>query len=181
MVFPIYFIAGMIRIGIKNRGPMQEFARLVGISAALAGLALPGATVFLPAAAADGGTKMPPVAARTNVTYAADIRPIFEEHCMVCHGETDQKRRLRLDSLKAVLKGCEDGPVIFPGKSDQGDLILEICGLGDHDMPPYPSPPPILSRERVPEAPASQRLKAPKPLTAEEISLVRAWVAQGAK
>ena len=72
-------------------------------------------------------------------TYAADIRPILAPNCIPCHGENRQKRRLRLDSLDAVMQGCEDGPVIFPGKSDQGDLILEICGIGDHDMPPWPA------------------------------------------
>jgi hypothetical protein len=128
--------------------------------------------------------KMPPISVQTNVTYARDIRPILAANCFPCHGETRQKRHLRLDSLEAVLKGCEDGPVIFPGKSNQGDLILEICGLGDHDMPPLPSPPPILSRERftnTPPALGPDGGPAPKPLTAAQIGLVRAWVAQGAK
>jgi hypothetical protein len=133
---------------------------------------------------ASGLSKMPPVSLQTNVTYARDIRPILEAHCFRCHGETLQKRHLRLDSLEAVLKGCEDGPVIFPGKSDTGDLILEICGLGDHDMPPFPAPPPILSHERYTNALPSvgpDGVPASTPLTAEQIGLVRAWVAQGAK
>jgi hypothetical protein len=129
-------------------------------------------------------SKLPPVSAQQGVTYAKDIRPIFEENCFACHGEIRQRRHLRLDSLESVLKGCEDGPVIFPGKSDQGDLILEVSGIGDHDMPPWPSAPPLLSREHLTNAPPATSLDGgplPKPLTAEQIGLIRDWVAQGAK
>jgi Planctomycete cytochrome C len=128
--------------------------------------------------------KLPPESTQANVTYAKDIRPLFERSCFKCHSATKQQRRLRLDSLEAVLKGCEDGPVIFPGKSDKGDLILEITGMGDHDMPPWPSPTPILSREHPTKTPPTTNPDGsplPPPFTAEEIGLVRAWVAQGAK
>jgi Planctomycete cytochrome C len=128
--------------------------------------------------------KLPPASTKENVTYAKDIRPIFEVTCFKCHGENKQQRHLRLDSLEAVLKGCEDGPVIFPGKSDKGDLILEVTGMGDHDMPPWPSATPLLSRERPPNPPpaiGSDGLPPPKPLTAEQIGLIRAWIDQGAK
>lgn len=128
--------------------------------------------------------KLPPPSKRSDLTYAKDIRPIFAKTCFYCHGPERQKRHLRLDSLESVLKGSEDGPILTPGKSDQGDLILEISGLGDHDMPPWPSPPPILSHEKSTNAPpavSEEGIPVPKPLTAEDISLIRAWVAQGAK
>ena len=51
-------------------------------------------------------------------------------------------------------------------------------------MPPWPSPPPILSHERytnVPPFVGPDGGPVPKPLTAEQIGLIRAWVAQGAK
>ncbi len=128
--------------------------------------------------------KLPPVSTQQNVTYATDIRPIFEKNCFKCHGEFKQQRHLRLDSLESVLKGCEDGPVIFPGKSDKGDLILEVTGMGDHDMPPWPSAPPLLSREHPttsPPAIGDDGMPLPKPLTAGQIGLIRAWIDQGAK
>jgi mono/diheme cytochrome c family protein len=128
--------------------------------------------------------KLPPASTRQNLNYATDIRPIFEKNCFKCHGENKQQRHLRLDSLEAVLKGCEDGPVIFPGKSDRGDLILEVTGMGDHDMPPWPSAPPLLSREHSttpPPAIGDDGMPLPKPLTAVQIGLIRAWIDQGAK
>jgi hypothetical protein len=132
---------------------------------------------------ADMLSKLPPLSTQQGLTYAKDIQPIFKANCFPCHGPTTQRRRLRLDSLESVLKGCEDGPVIFPGKSDQGDLILETSGIGDHDMPPWPANPPLLSRAprtNTPPLLTPEGFPQPKPLTAEQIGLIRAWVAQGA-
>ncbi len=160
----------------KNRKLYRRFHCDIALGVLIAGWVV--SSVFASAA-----SKLPPVSTQTNVTYATDIRPILEANCFVCHGEKNQKRRLRLDSRENVLKGCEDGPVIYPGKSDKGDLILEICGLGDHDMPPFPSKPPLFSRERrTNAAPAvgPDGAPPPQPLTAEQIGLIRAWVAQGA-
>jgi hypothetical protein len=155
-----------------------------GNSLSAFGMTLVFAVWFASALVAGGSKKMPPVSTQANVTYATDIRPILEANCFPCHGETRQKRRLRLDSLEAIMKGCEDGPVIFPRKSDKGDLILEICGIGDHDMPPWPAPPPIMSHMPYTNKPpvfGPDGGPPPKPLTAEQIGLVRAWVAQGAR
>src|SRR5206468_12946574 len=62
-------------------------------------------------------SKLPPAASATGVTYAKDIKPIFEKSCMKCHGAEKQKAKLRLDSLEAALKGSENGKVVLPGNS----------------------------------------------------------------
>src|SRR6516165_5871437 len=62
-------------------------------------------------------SKIPPPSDKQGVTYAADIKPIFEKSCTKCHGAEKQKGKLLLDSLEAALKGGEDGKVIEPGKS----------------------------------------------------------------
>ena len=49
-------------------------------------------------------SKLPPAAGKKGVTYAKDIRAIFEESCFRCHGEERQKGNLRLDSLQACSK-----------------------------------------------------------------------------
>ena len=41
-------------------------------------------------------SKLPPPADQKGVTYAKDIRPIFEASCFRCHGEEKQKGDLRL-------------------------------------------------------------------------------------
>jgi len=51
-------------------------------------------------------SKVPAASARKDVTYAEDIKPIFEASCFGCHGAERQKAGLRLDSLESVLRAC---------------------------------------------------------------------------
>ncbi len=116
--------------------------------------------------AADVDTsKLPAASTKTGVTYATDIKPIFDASCIKCHGEQKPKAKLRLDSLAGVVKGGEDGKVIEPGNSAKSMLVLNIAHLGDEDdfMPP------------------PKNKLGLKKLTDEQIGLVRAWIDQGAK
>jgi cytochrome c len=156
-------------------------------------------------------SKLPPAAGKKGVTYANDIRPILEASCFRCHGEEKQKWELRLDSLEAVLKGGEDGKVVVSGDSKRSLLVLAVAQVDDEIvMPPKCRPggpegqsgrfrgggenrPP--GGEANPSGPGAggprQRpggaggpgggFDPPKPLTAEQVGLIRAWVDQGAK
>jgi hypothetical protein len=110
-------------------------------------------------------SKLPPAAAKKDVTYAADIKPIFDQSCIKCHGEQKPKARLRLDNLEGILKGSENGKVIVPGKSIESSVMANIAHLGEPDdfMPPPKNKAGI------------------GPLTKPEIGLIRAWIDQGAK
>ena len=86
-------------------------------------------------------SKLPPAAGKKGVTYAKDIRAIFEESCFRCHGEERQKGDLRLDSLQAVLKGGEDGKVVVPGDSKKSFLVAAVAQINDEiAMPPKRRP-----------------------------------------
>src|SRR3954470_5148748 len=76
-------------------------------------------------------SKLPPASTQKGVTYAKDIRPIFEKTCFRCHGEERQKGDLRLDSLEAALKGGEDGKVVLPGKSVESSLVIAVARLDE--------------------------------------------------
>lgn len=106
-------------------------------------------------------TKLPPAARKDGVTFAKDIKPLFEKSCVKCHGPEKQKAKLRLDSLDDALKGAEDGPVVVKGKSAESELVHSISRLDEDSAMP-------------PEGKGD-------PLTKEEIGLVRAWIDQGAK
>jgi hypothetical protein len=110
-------------------------------------------------------SKLPPAASKQGVTYATDIKPIFDNSCIKCHGSQKQKGKLRLDSLEAVLKGGEAGKVVEPGSSTTSILIANVAHLGDEDewMPPPDN------KDKIPA------------LTKEQIGLIRAWIDQGAK
>jgi hypothetical protein len=110
-------------------------------------------------------SKIPPASDKTGLTYAADIKPIFEKSCTKCHGAEKQKGKLRLDSLEAVQKGSEDGKVVVPGKSAESILVHNVAHVGDEDM----FMPPPDNKDKIP------------PLTKEQIGLIRAWIDQGAK
>src|SRR6266436_10408212 len=71
-------------------------------------------------------SKLPPAADKKGLTYAKDIRPLFEASCLRCHGQERPKGDLRLDSLEAALKGGEDGKVIVRGKSVESHLVLAV-------------------------------------------------------
>ncbi len=122
---------------------------------------LAASALTLHAAAKVDTSKLPPASTKTGVTYAADIKPIFEKSCFKCHGAEKQKGKLRLDSLEATLKGGEDGKVLEPGKSADSQLVHSVARLDEDEAMP----------------PADKG----KPLTKEEVGLIRAWIDQGAK
>jgi mono/diheme cytochrome c family protein len=121
---------------------------------------------FLAASAADVDvSKIPPASDKKDVTFEKDIKPIFEKSCVKCHGAEKPKGKLRLDSLAGVLKGGVDGKVVEPGNSAKSVLVHNIAHVGNEDewMPPPDN------KNQI------------KPLTNEQIGLVRAWIDQGAK
>jgi|SRR3954462_3750606 len=124
------------------------------------GLVLTAATLGLRAADVDV-SKLPPASDKKDLTYARDIKPIFEKTCFKCHGEDKQKGKLRLDSLAAVKKGGEDGEVIVAGQSAKSPLVIAVARLDDDTAMP-------------PEGKGD-------PLKKEQIGLIRAWIDQGAK
>ena len=107
--------------------------------------------------------KLPAPAAKTGLTYEADIKPMFEKSgCFKCHGAEKQKAKLRVDSLAAIKKGGSNGPIFETGKSQESVLVHSVARILDEDlnMPPEDKG---------------------DPLTKEQVALVRAWIDQGAK
>ena len=76
------------------------------------------------------------------LVYTGIIKPIFANTCVSCHGEKKQKKKLRLDSLAALMEGGKDGAVVVPGNTDKSDLVERIeLDLDDDDhMPPKGKP-----------------------------------------
>lgn len=134
--------------------------RILLFMAAGAAVILSGCTRQTEAAITVG--VIPPPVDKHDVTFSTDIKPIFDAACIKCHGVDKQKAELRLDSREGVLKGSEDGPVFEVGKSALSILVTNVARVGDEDdwMPP---------------------IDKGKPLTVEQVALIRAWIDQGAK
>lgn len=106
-------------------------------------------------------SKLPPPADKKGLTYAKDIKPLFEKSCFKCHGPEKAKGDLRVDSLEATLKGSEHGKIIETGKSEKSRLVYSVARLDpDEAMPP--------------EGKGDSWTK-------EQVALLRAWIDQGAK
>jgi len=110
---------------------------------------------------------LPPASTKTEVTFETDIKPIFDANCIGCHGDNRPGHGIVLTSLESTLKGGKDGSIIVIGDSTKGDLIKSIAHLGG-------DPRSFMPRAR-------KRGENAKPLTPEQIGLIRAWIDQGAK
>lgn len=58
--------------------------------------------------------------------FETNVRPVFAEHCLKCHGEKKQWAGLRLDSREALLRGGDSGAAITPGKPNDSLLIRAV-------------------------------------------------------
>ncbi|MGV3722031.1 MAG: PSD1 and planctomycete cytochrome C domain-containing protein [Actinomycetota bacterium] len=147
--------------GARSRRPtIATFSllTLVGVPA-LSGLAAPQPKAKVPARPASLRKPRPPASAPVagKVAFNRDIRPILSDNCFACHGPDKNKRmaNLRLDVREdAVARGA-----LVPGKPERSSLIARILAPGARVMPP-PS--------------------FHKTLTADQKSLLKRWVAQGA-
>jgi len=139
---------------------MKNSIQLIAIAlAAMFGLAAA-------ASAADATGQLPPASTKQGVTYATDIKPIFDNSCVKCHSGDKPKARLKLDSLESALKGSKDGKILTAGDSANSLIVKSVAHVtSDHDS----WMPPAHNKANI------------GPLTPEQIGLIRAWIDQGAK
>ncbi len=78
------------------------------------------------------------VNAQEALIYKDIIKPVLEEKCYSCHGETKQKGSLRLDLPEAILKGGKKGKTIVLQKPFDSEMIKRIYlpMNNEHHMPP---------------------------------------------
>ncbi|HVW02466.1 MAG TPA: c-type cytochrome domain-containing protein [Planctomycetaceae bacterium] len=113
---------------------------------------------LFPRAVAETDDDLPPPTKR-EVDFAKEIKPIFADRCLKCHGPEKQESGFRLDRKADALEGGKSGPAIEVGKSADSLLIRYVAGTdADIIMPPQGGR-----------------------LTKEQISVLRGWIDQGAK
>ena len=88
--------------------------------------------------------------------FARDILPILEARCQACHPANGGQANLALVSRESILAGGKSGPAINPGNPDSSLLMSKVSGSKPL-MPP-----------------------AGDPLSAEQVDILRAWIAEGA-
>ena len=98
------------------------------------------------------------IANESRVDYTRDIKPILRARCYACHGALKQEADLRLDT----------GTLIRQGGSTRTAVTIEPANAS-------------LLIERVSAEDESERMPPDgSPLSAEQIDLLRTWIAQGA-
>src|ERR1700723_1829286 len=89
-------------------------------------------------------------------TLERDVLPLLKVRCLKCHSPLKSKGKLNLSSPRSLVRGGSSGPVIVPG--DPGESALWDLVSND-EMPPKPE----------------------EPLSADEKTLLRRWIEQGAR
>jgi mono/diheme cytochrome c family protein len=105
------------------------------------------ASVLLSAAA--------PRSAGPGDTLARSALTLLHDECFSCHGETKQKGGLSLLTREQVLKGSEEGPVVFEGRPKESRLLTSVLLGAEPHMPPR------------------------KQLTPDQIKTLRDWIRRG--
>jgi hypothetical protein len=91
------------------------------------------------------------------VDFVRDVQPILQQHCVTCHGPSQQTAGLRLDRRRDALRGGTMGAVILPGNSERSRFYTKLVGK-DFGAPMPPA----------------------GPLPPAQVELVKTWIEQGA-
>ena len=83
--------------------------------------------------------------------YETDIAPIFEEHCLHCHGDDEQESGLRLDRRASMLRGGDSGLAAVVPHMPEKSYLLEVINHVDKEMamPPEEEMIPRVQREKL--------------------------------
>jgi hypothetical protein len=95
--------------------------------------------------------------------FNREVRPLLSDRCFSCHGpdEAERAAELRLDQIDSLTENREGYQVVVPGQPDKSELLTRISTTDDDlRMPPSGHG---------------------KPLTKEEIDILRRWIADGAE
>lgn len=92
--------------------------------------------------------------------YDTTLKPLLRDRCSSCHGALQQKARLRLDTVQAILQGGKSGPALVPGRPADSLLFQRITASD--------------AEERMPPEHEGA------PFNAAQIAMLRAWIAGGA-
>lgn len=119
---------------------------------------------FLPGLAPAGPTPIAVAvpARKAPVSYAKEVADVLAAKCVGCHSEALAENKLNIEEVSGMLKGGKRGPAVVPGKADASLLFTMAAHRAEPVMPPKDK-------------------KDGKPLTPEELGLIKLWIDAGAK
>lgn len=99
----------------------------------------------------------------TPVNFTAEILPVLRQNCIACHNRRDDEAGVVLDSVEAILRGGDAGPLVVPGNGADSPLLA------------------VAARKRRPHMPPPANKVGAQALTPEQLGLLQLWIDQGAK
>lgn len=97
------------------------------------------------------------------VDFQRDILPILKSSCLACHNQAEAKGDVILETPQTIAKGNGLEDIVTPGKGLESMLLK------------------VASMQSKPIMPPAKNKVAAKPLTSEELGLIKLWIDQGAK
>jgi hypothetical protein len=87
-----------------------------------------------------------------------DVYPVFENHCLPCHGPQKQLANFSVDRSEDFFESKDRPPLVIPGQSSVSPLIAIVSGAKK-------------------DIPMADRHK----LSSQEVDLLKAWIDSGAE
>lgn len=91
--------------------------------------------------------------------YQQAVAPILQKYCAGCHNADEREGEFSVETFDELQKGGEHGAAVLAGDAGSSRLIRLVTGAAEPKMPPEDKPQP----------------------TADEVAILKAWVAAGAK
>jgi len=98
------------------------------------------------------------------VSYAQEVRPILDKHCMECHvrgGPGFDASGFAVDTYENLIRGARNGPMIIAGDAEGSNMVVLMEGRADPSI----------------SMPHGKMQGA----TGKEIETIRLWIDQGAQ
>ena len=94
------------------------------------------------------------------LNFSRDIRPILSAKCFACHGPDSQDRDAdyRMDTKEGAFADLGGYHAIIPGDPENSEIIKRVISDDEDKLMPPP--------------------KHKKPITPEEIALLKRWIAE---
>ena len=132
-----------------------------------------GKGAVIAAAVFSGCLGLSSISKAADVNFETQIKPIFKESCVKCHHVDDKHKQaaggLQLDKKESALKGGKHKDDIVPGDSAKSLLYKVLLG------------PTSVDGKKMDAMPKQKKGEAFKPISKEQIDLVKDWIDQGAK
>ena len=119
---------------------------------------------------ARGGAAVPPASTAPairpvaikpgEISFAADVAPLLQEHCLKCHGGDETEANLSMATFEGLLKGGRSTGAVVAGKGEASLLVKKLRGAG-------------IEGQRMP-------LGGP-PLPDAQIAMIATWIDEGAR